>query len=142
MYFALKKFKLEQDIIKSKIQYVEKTIDHIIKQNQKELKQKKNSIIADLQKNEKDLLEKVGQNPRLWTSESLKISLEMTRNTPALITSDVSITKKLNLEKFPSIINVSVKSNHPRDKKWTEANLSGSYSIIEMVNNRPAYKVK
>ena len=91
--------KLEQDIIKNKIQYVEKTFDDMIKQNRKEfklLKSGKNSIINDLQKNEKDLLAKLSQNPSLWSNESLQISLKMTRSTPAVITSDVTIRKKKN----------------------------------------------
>ena len=38
-------------------------------------------------------------------------------------------------------VNVSVVTGHPT-KKWKERKLSGLYSIVETVNDRPVYKVR
>ena len=43
----------------------------------------------------------------------------------------------------PSSINVSVVSgNTCTQAKWKEQNLSGTYNFVEVVNDRPVYKVK
>ena len=56
---------------------VQKTVDNIIQKFQRELNQKKDSIIADINAKEESLIAKLKRNPKIWNSQSLQFNLRI-----------------------------------------------------------------
>ena len=61
--------------MQTKILLVEKTVNDIIQNFQRELNRKKDSIIADLKSKEQSLIANLKRNPKIWNSQSLKFNL-------------------------------------------------------------------
>ena len=82
-------------MIKTKKLLVQKTVDDMIEKYQRELNQKRDLIIADLESKEKSLIDKVNQNPKIWNSKSVHFNLktEINQDFSSSISLDVTLTQ-------------------------------------------------
>ena len=82
-------------MIKSKKLLVQRTVDDMVQKYQRELNQKRDLIIVDLESKEKSLIDKVNQNPKSWNSKSIHFNLntEKTRDFSSAISLDVTLTQ-------------------------------------------------
>ena len=82
-------------MIKTKKLLVQTTVDDMIQKYQRELNQKRDLIIADLESKEKSLIAKVNQNPKIWNSKSVQFSLKTAkkRDLSSEISLDVTLTQ-------------------------------------------------
>ena len=82
-------------MFKTKKLLVQNTVEDMVQKYQRELNQKRDLIIADLESKEKSLIEKVNQNPKIWNSQSVHFNMktENNRDFSSEINLDVTITQ-------------------------------------------------
>ena len=78
---------------------VQKTIDDMVEKirnaAQRELNQKKDSIVADINSKEESLIAKLKRNPKIWNSQSLNFDLRTddVRDFSSVVNLDVTLSQ-------------------------------------------------